>query len=159
MRAAWRAADVRAAEARLLATMPELTLMQRAAAGLARRCAMLLADRGGVYGSRVQLLVGAGNNGGDALFAGALLARRGAQVCAVLLNPERTHAEGLAALRRAGGTAEPASALSESTVVGIAVTVAPPARRSAAKPSLWVRSGASSRARTLAPRRASRAPA
>jgi ADP-dependent NAD(P)H-hydrate dehydratase / NAD(P)H-hydrate epimerase len=116
MRAAWRAADVRAAEARLLATLPELTLMQRAAAGLARRCAMLLADRDSVYGSRVLLLVGAGNNGGDALFAGALLARRGAQVAAVLLNPERTHREGLAALRRAGGTVEPSSTLSGSTV-------------------------------------------
>ena len=86
-----------------IATLPELTLMQRAAAGLARRCALLLADRRGVYGSRVLLLVGAGNNGGDALFAGALLARRGAAVRAVLLAPERTHAEGLAALRRAGG--------------------------------------------------------
>jgi ADP-dependent NAD(P)H-hydrate dehydratase / NAD(P)H-hydrate epimerase len=116
MRAAWRVADVRAAEAQLLATLPELTLMQRAAAGLARRCAELLADGGGVYGSGVLLLVGAGNNGGDALFAGALLARRGADVRAVLLNPERTHADGLAALRLAGGTVAPLSAVSESTV-------------------------------------------
>ncbi|MDP9799200.1 hydroxyethylthiazole kinase-like uncharacterized protein yjeF [Catenuloplanes nepalensis] len=80
--------------------VPEGTLMQRAAAGLARRCALLL-DR--VYGAHVLLLVGAGNNGGDALFAGALLARRGAQVTALLLSPDRAHPAGLAELRRSGG--------------------------------------------------------
>jgi len=100
-----------------MATLSELTLMQRAAAGLARRCAALLADRGGVYGGRVLLLVGAGNNGGDALFAGALLARRGVGVRAVLTNPERTHAEGLAALQRAGGRIESGlDTISQSTV-------------------------------------------
>jgi hydroxyethylthiazole kinase-like uncharacterized protein yjeF len=103
MRGAWRADDVRAAEDRLMATLPPGTLMQRAATGLARRCAELLAGVGGVYGARVLLLVGGGNNGGDALFAGAALARRGAQVRALLLSPQRTHADGLAALRSAGG--------------------------------------------------------
>jgi hydroxyethylthiazole kinase-like uncharacterized protein yjeF len=83
--------------------MPPLTLMLRAAEGVARRCAQLLADTGGVYGRRVLLLVGGGNNGGDALYAGALLARRGVAVRAVLLAPEKTHAEGLAALQAAGG--------------------------------------------------------
>lgn len=100
MRGAWRAADVRAAEEALMKTLPDGTLMQRAAAGLARRCALLL---GPVYGSRVLLLVGAGNNGGDALYAGARLAGRGAAVSALLLAPQRVHAGGLAALRRAGG--------------------------------------------------------
>ncbi|MFF5080188.1 NAD(P)H-hydrate dehydratase [Actinoplanes sp. NPDC000266] len=103
MRQAWRVADVRAAEKALMATLPEGTLMQRAAAGLARRCALLLQDSGGVYGARVLLLVGSGDNGGDALYAGAALARRGAQVRAVLLRPERVHLAGLAALRAAGG--------------------------------------------------------
>ncbi|MEU8297548.1 NAD(P)H-hydrate dehydratase [Micromonospora sp. NPDC048909] len=103
MRPVWRVADVRAAEAGLMATLPPGTLMQRAAGGLARRCALLLADRGGVYGSRVLLLVGSGDNGGDALFAGAQLARRGAAVSALLVTPGRAHAEGLAALRAAGG--------------------------------------------------------
>ena len=103
MRGAWRVADVRAAEDRVLATVPPLTLMLRAAEGLARRCAGLLEAGGGVYGARVLLLVGAGNNGGDALFAGALLARRGAAVRAVLVSPEKAHADGLAELRRAGG--------------------------------------------------------
>lgn len=103
MRRAWRVNDVRTAEEALMKTVPEGTLMQRAAAGLARRCALLLQDQGGVYGARVLLLVGAGNNGGDALFAGAMLARRGAVVQALLLAPERVHGAGLAALRRAGG--------------------------------------------------------
>lgn len=103
MRPVWRVADVRAAEAGLLATLPPGTLMQRAAAGLARRCALLLTDRGGVYGAPVLLLVGSGDNGGDALFAGARLARRGAAVSALLLAPDRAHAEALAAFRAAGG--------------------------------------------------------
>jgi ADP-dependent NAD(P)H-hydrate dehydratase / NAD(P)H-hydrate epimerase len=91
---------VRAAEAALMAKLPPGALMQRAAAGLAARCALLL---GGPYGARVTLLVGAGDNGGDALFAGARLARRGARVDAILLRPERAHLNGLAALRGAGG--------------------------------------------------------
>jgi hydroxyethylthiazole kinase-like uncharacterized protein yjeF len=103
MRRAWRVADVRAAEKALMATLPEGTLMQRAAAGLARRCALLLDETGGVYGASVVLLVGSGDNGGDTLYAGASLATRGARVRALLLNPERVHLAGLAALRRAGG--------------------------------------------------------
>jgi hydroxyethylthiazole kinase-like uncharacterized protein yjeF len=103
MRQAWRVADVRAAEQTLMATLPDGTLMQRAAAGLARRCLLLLAESGGVYGARVLLLVGSGDNGGDTLYAGARLAERGAQVRALLLNPERVHLAALAALRGAGG--------------------------------------------------------
>ncbi|MCO8275751.1 NAD(P)H-hydrate dehydratase [Actinoplanes sp. TRM 88003] len=103
MRQAWRVADVRAAERILMAALPEGTLMQRAAAGLARRCALLLEASGGVYGARVLLLVGSGDNGGDTLYAGAALARRGAQVRALLLRPERVHLAGLQALRAAGG--------------------------------------------------------
>ncbi|MEV0942346.1 NAD(P)H-hydrate dehydratase [Micromonospora wenchangensis] len=103
MRSVWRVSDVRAAEAGLMATVPPGTLMQRAAAGLARRCALLLADRGGVYGARVLLLVGSGDNGGDALYAGERLARRGAQVAVLPTAPGRAHADGLAALRAAGG--------------------------------------------------------
>jgi hydroxyethylthiazole kinase-like uncharacterized protein yjeF len=84
-----------------MARLPEGALMQRAAAGLAAACADLL---GRVYGSRVVLLVGSGDNGGDALYAGARLARRGAGVTAVLLAPDRAHPGGLVALRRAGGS-------------------------------------------------------
>ncbi|MGW7818848.1 NAD(P)H-hydrate dehydratase [Streptomyces puniciscabiei] len=100
MRSAYGVETVRAAERALMARLPDGALMQRAAAGLAAACAELL---GRVYGSRVVLLVGSGDNGGDALYAGARLARRGAGVTAVLLTPERAHAGGLAALRRAGG--------------------------------------------------------
>ncbi|MFF7867219.1 NAD(P)H-hydrate dehydratase [Streptomyces qaidamensis] len=100
MRTAYSVETVRTAERELMARLPEGALMQRAAAGLAAACADLL---GRVYGSRVVLLVGSGDNGGDALYAGARLARRGAGVTAVLLAPERMHEAGLAALRRAGG--------------------------------------------------------
>ncbi|GHB85486.1 bifunctional NAD(P)H-hydrate repair enzyme [Streptomyces umbrinus] len=101
MRIAYTVETVRAAERELMGRLPEGALMQRAAAGLAAACAELL---GRVYGSRVVLLVGSGDNGGDALYAGARLRRRGAGVTAVLLAPERTHTAGLDALRRAGGT-------------------------------------------------------
>ncbi|MER7395881.1 NAD(P)H-hydrate dehydratase [Streptomyces sp. NPDC000151] len=100
MRTAYSVEKVRAAERDLMARLPDGALMQRAAAGLAVACADLL---GRVYGSRVVLLVGSGDNGGDALYAGARLARRGAGVRAVLLAPERAHQGGLAALRAAGG--------------------------------------------------------
>lgn len=87
-----------------MARVPEGALMQRAAAGLAVVCAEVLGRvYGKVYGSRVVLLVGSGDNGGDALYAGARLARRGAGVSAVLLSPERVHGGGLAAFRAAGG--------------------------------------------------------
>jgi hydroxyethylthiazole kinase-like uncharacterized protein yjeF len=99
MRAAHTVDQVRAAEATLLATLPAGTLMQRAAYGLAVAIADLL---GSVYGRRVLLLVGPGDNGGDALYAGALLARRGASVEAVLLG-DRVHEAGLIELRARGG--------------------------------------------------------
>ncbi|MEU4364335.1 bifunctional ADP-dependent NAD(P)H-hydrate dehydratase/NAD(P)H-hydrate epimerase [Promicromonospora sp. NPDC023987] len=57
-----------------------------------------------VRGARALLLVGPGNNGGDTLFAGAHLARRGMAVTAVLASA-RAHDEGLAAFRAAGGKA------------------------------------------------------
>jgi ADP-dependent NAD(P)H-hydrate dehydratase / NAD(P)H-hydrate epimerase len=100
MRRAHSVEEVRRAEEVLLARMPDGALMVRAAGGLAHAVADLL---GRVYGARVLLLVGAGNNGGDALHAGASLARRGAVVDALLLAPDRAHPGGLAALRRAGG--------------------------------------------------------
>src|SRR3978361_2462230 len=88
------------AEQRAATGLRQGALMQRAATGLATSCLGLL---GRAHGVRVALLVGSGNNGGDALFAGAVLAARGAQVTALLLAPDRAHADGLAALRRGGG--------------------------------------------------------
>jgi ADP-dependent NAD(P)H-hydrate dehydratase / NAD(P)H-hydrate epimerase len=97
---AWSVEQVRAAEDATMAELPDGLLMQRAATALAVHCGRLLRT---VYGAGVVLLVGAGNNGGDALYAGARLAGRGARVTAVLLAPDRAHSGGLAALRAAGG--------------------------------------------------------
>ncbi|WP_402461806.1 bifunctional ADP-dependent NAD(P)H-hydrate dehydratase/NAD(P)H-hydrate epimerase [Isoptericola aurantiacus] len=98
---AWSAADVRAAEEPLLrAGVP---LMQRASFALAVQVlADLRARRRTLRGARVAVLAGSGNNGGDALHAGAVLAGRGLHVHAVLTG-QRTHAGGLDALRSAGG--------------------------------------------------------
>jgi hydroxyethylthiazole kinase-like uncharacterized protein yjeF len=112
MRYAHEVEKVRAAERALMARLPEGALMRRAAAGLASVCAGLLrggregavGSGGGVYGAEVVLLVGSGDNGGDALYAGAGLARRGARVTAILAG-SRAHEGGLAALRSAGGRA------------------------------------------------------
>src|SRR5438309_1457276 len=117
MKAVHSVQEIRAAEDALLAVTPEGALMERAAWALASHCATLL---GRVYGAKVVLLVGAGNNGGDALFAGAALARRGARVTAMLLDPDRAHAAGLADLRHAGGAAvapDPALVASADLVV------------------------------------------
>lgn len=103
MRRAYDVAAVRAAEERALAATEPGELMQRAARGLSTACVGLLRGRrGAVYGSSVVLLVGAGNNGGDTLYAGAFLARRGCRVVAVAL-AEQVHPDGAAALRAEGG--------------------------------------------------------
>lgn len=99
MRFAHTVAQVRAAEAALLRDLPAGTLMHRAATGLAHAVLDLL---GGGYGRRVLLLVGSGDNGGDALYAGALLCRRGVGVDALLLGSSH-HEAGLEAMRAAGG--------------------------------------------------------
>src|SRR5215467_518740 len=99
MRNAHAVADIRAAEQALMARVPPGALMQRAAAGLAAVCAGLVPR---VYGSRVVVLAGSGDNGGDALYAGARLARRGARVLAVAAGT-RVHEAGADALRAAGG--------------------------------------------------------
>src|SRR5258708_15483554 len=114
MRDAHTVAKVRAAENALMAELPEGALMQRAASGLAAVCAGLLAraDRtartagagaaAGVYGSRVVVLAGRGDNGGDALHAGARLAARGAVVTAIAAG-SRVQEGAAAALRGWGG--------------------------------------------------------
>lgn len=116
MRNAHVVAKVRAAESALMALVPEGALMQRAAYGLASACARLLGDSGGVYGSRVVVLAGSGDNGGDALYAGALLAARGASVMAVAAG-SRVHDGGAAALRGSGGRlADAASPAAEAAI-------------------------------------------
>ncbi len=91
---------VRRAEAG--AGVPEPVLMQRASTALAGVCLDLLrTGRSAVRGARVVALVGSGNNGGDALWALAHLARRGTATVAVG-DPARMHADGSAAARAAG---------------------------------------------------------
>ena len=113
MRYAYSAAQVRDLEAAAMVDLRQdaalsaenasNTLMQRASHGLAGAASAELRRRyGGVYGATVVILVGPGNNGGDALFAGARLAGRGAQVIAVRALGQ-PHPAGLAALIEAGG--------------------------------------------------------
>jgi len=95
---------VREAETAAMAALDEGELMSRAAAGLAAVASARLADRSGtagLQGRRVVAMVGAGNNGGDALYAVASLARAGAAVV-VLTVAESVHEAGLAAAREAG---------------------------------------------------------
>ncbi|UGT39595.1 NAD(P)H-hydrate dehydratase [Nocardia yamanashiensis] len=104
MRGYFTAGEVRAAEAELFTRVPDGMPMRRAAFGLAEVVARELRERtGGVAGRSVALLVGSGDNGGDALWAGSFLRRRGVAVTAILLSPDRAHPAGLAALRRTGG--------------------------------------------------------
>jgi ADP-dependent NAD(P)H-hydrate dehydratase / NAD(P)H-hydrate epimerase len=100
MRRAHTVPQVRQAEADRMRSLPDGALMQQAAAGLAHAVLDLL---GGGYGRRVLLLVGSGDNGGDALYAGCVLLRRGARVAALLLGSS-SHGQGLAAFRAAGGS-------------------------------------------------------
>ena len=117
MRRAYHIEAIRHAEADLMARLPQGALMQRAAAGLATVAVRILREDGGVYGARVALLVGVGDNGGDALYAGARLARRGAKVVAVLADETRVHAGGLAALREAGGRVDYAERLEDADLI------------------------------------------
>lgn len=97
---AFRSAEVRAAEEPLLAE--GVPLMERASFALATVVAGELRARGHlVTGSHILVLAGGGNNGGDALHAGAYLARRGARVDLALLT-DQAHEEALAAARDAG---------------------------------------------------------
>ncbi|MEB3050489.1 NAD(P)H-hydrate dehydratase [Mycolicibacter sp. MYC123] len=124
MRHYYTVEQIRAAEAPLLASLPDGVLMRRAAFGLTTAIAGELVSRtGGVAGRSVCAVVGSGDNGGDALWAAALLRRRGAAAAAILLDPERAHAKGLAAFRKAGGrivdTVPAATDLVIDGVVGI----------------------------------------
>ena len=93
---------VRAAEAAAMAQLPEGELMSRAALGLAEVAAARLDD---TDGTTVVGLVGAGDNGGDTLYAVAHLAESGF-ACAVVLVPAAgrsgVHAAALAATEAAG---------------------------------------------------------
>lgn len=85
-----------AAEARGIAVE---TLMRAAGAAVAQAGACML---GSVYGSRIAVVCGKGNNGGDGLVAARYLARRGAAVSVVLAGGEPRGAA-LGALRSFDG--------------------------------------------------------
>jgi len=104
MRHYYTADAIRAAEAPVLAALPDGALMRRAAWPLAVAIAAELRRRTGrIAGTHVTAVVGSGDNGGDALWAATFLRRRGVAADAILLNPERAHPAGLAAFRAAGG--------------------------------------------------------
>jgi hydroxyethylthiazole kinase-like uncharacterized protein yjeF len=78
MQGVYSVAAIRAAESAAIAVSGEDALMQRAAAALETVAAReVRARRGRLHGARVLVVAGSGNNGGDALFAAARLARRG----------------------------------------------------------------------------------
>ncbi|HEX3900926.1 MAG TPA: NAD(P)H-hydrate dehydratase [Mycobacteriales bacterium] len=116
MRSAYDADTIRTAEQPLLDSLPDGTLMERASYALARRCAEILSP---LYGSRVVLLVGSGGNGGDAMYAGARLARRGARVDALLLT-DKPLARALVALLEAGGRTTQAGGAVDADLLGAA---------------------------------------
>jgi len=90
-------AQVRAAEEVAARTLGWDGLMRRAADALAEQLLELLpADE------TVVVLVGPGNNGGDALFAAATLLERGRRVNLCLLDPDTVHEAGLKAAQAAG---------------------------------------------------------
>ncbi|WP_375400737.1 NAD(P)H-hydrate epimerase [uncultured Amnibacterium sp.] len=112
----YTADEVRAAERPLLdAGVP---LMQRAAAALADELRSVLTLRG-AGARRIVALVGPGDNGGDALFAVAALARQG---CPVVLVPlgGRTHEAGLAAAMAAGADLMDAFVVTPERVASLA---------------------------------------
>jgi ADP-dependent NAD(P)H-hydrate dehydratase / NAD(P)H-hydrate epimerase len=115
---AYAVSSVRESEAAAMAGLQEGELMSRAASGLA---AVASARLGGPGGRRVVAMVGAGNNGGDALYAVASLARDGA-TAVVLRVAESVHEGGLRAVLEAGvlvldglgGSAESAAEVSSA---------------------------------------------
>jgi NAD(P)H-hydrate epimerase len=129
----YEADDIRAAEAPLLAAGAQL--MRVAAAGLARVC------RAEAPAGSVLVLVGAGNNGGDALLAAAELAREGRDVH-VIRTASRIHEDGAARVAEAGvpvtashelddaavATLGRASALVVDGILGIGTTASPALR-------------------------------
>jgi hydroxyethylthiazole kinase-like uncharacterized protein yjeF len=130
---AYTVEQIRAAETVALQDDRDDGVMKRAAYQVA---AVVLDRLDVVVGRSAVLLVGPGNNGGDALFAGATLRRRGMAVTAVLLDEQRAHPAGLRALRRAGGRVVPAGTQSAQRRLATADVVIDGLLGLAAKPPL-----------------------
>lgn len=90
--------DVRAAEAAAMEQVPDGELMQRAARGLADVVRARLEERDA---TRVAVLVGPGDNGGDALYAAAHLASSDLNVAVVQVH-SKFHAAGMTTAETAG---------------------------------------------------------
>ncbi|BAS16849.1 bifunctional NAD(P)H-hydrate repair enzyme Nnr [Arthrobacter sp. Hiyo8] len=121
MISAFTGTQIRAAEQPLLDAGEGAVLMQRAAYGLANAVVRELRSEGRrLYGSSVAVLAGKGNNGGDGLFAAAMLARRGMRTTAVL-TAGSAHPDALAAFRAAGGRVH---VLDEDNAEELAVLIA-----------------------------------
>lgn len=121
MISAYTGTQVRAAEEPLLAAGLGDALMQRAAHGLAGAIVADLRSRGRrLYGCRVLVLTGKGNNGGDGLYAAAFLAGRGMRTTAVLTSGA-AHPQARAAFERAGGRVED---LTEAALGGLGAEAA-----------------------------------
>jgi NAD(P)H-hydrate epimerase len=124
----YSADQIRAAERPLLDD--GVPLMQRAAAGLAAEIERVLARRGPMLGRSRQvvlLVVGSGDNGGDALYAGAALAAAGHEV-RILTTGTRVHEGGFQAALTSGATAdgrdvEPGTAEFDAVLDGVDVVV------------------------------------
>jgi len=110
MRPAVSVEQMRAIDRAGVAQVGEGALIARASAALAAAAASML---GSVYGSRIVVLAGSGHNGADALRAGSLLARRGAQVL-VVRSSDSTGDEHVRA------------ALADALAAGARVVAAPP---------------------------------
>lgn len=98
MLATYSTAAVRAAEKELLAAEPEPDHVMRAAAQAVARTAAAMSASG-----RILVLAGSGGNGGDGLYAGALLAQLGRSVEALLVTGS-AQPRALAAAKEAGVT-------------------------------------------------------
>ncbi|MGS0740275.1 NAD(P)H-hydrate dehydratase [Glaciimonas sp. GG7] len=101
----YASAEIRTIEHAAQQQLPPYTLMQRA--GKAAADAALDLIPGSAHRARILVLVGPGNNGGDALEAAAILTKSGAEVVALVLPTDRPY------------PADAANALSRATRAGV----------------------------------------
>lgn len=100
---AYTVSQIRAAEDELFATMPDPDYLMRQAAHATATAAQHLLTASTSHPAQVLLLVGPGGNGGDALYAGALLQAAGMQVAAIQV-ASKVYRPAAAVFEEAGGT-------------------------------------------------------
>ena len=118
----YSAPTIRAAEASLPELLESGELMQRAARGIARVTAGRMRERGA---RTVTALVGPGNNGADALYAVARLAKRGFETSAVCIDTTASQVQTEAAelARQRGATVLAADSREALTAISRAEVV------------------------------------